>query len=118
MNILCIYNFENNSYNEIVNKIEENMRGLIKDTVINLSRKDKISNKRKVDIYLILSDDSEEVNIYFDKIKDKNKAIVLTNNLSSSNILNLIKHTKNVCYMNNDIRIIVKKIYNVYLENK
>ena len=118
MNILFIYKLDNENYNEIVNKIEENIKGLIKDTIINLSRKEKVNVKSKTDIYVILSDDSEEVDIYFEKIKDKNKTIILTSNLSSSNILNLIKNTKNVCYMKNDVRILVKKIYNVYLENK
>lgn len=118
MNILFIYKLDNEDYSGIVNKIEENIKELVKDTVINLSRKDKINVKVKADICVILSDDSEEVDIYFEKIRDKNKTIVLTNNLSSSNILNLIKNTKNVCYMKNDVRILVKKIYNVYLENK
>jgi hypothetical protein len=118
MNILFVYNLENKDYHEITCKIEEGFNDFIKDTVVNIDRKDKINVKAKVDIYVILSDESQEVDMYFDKIKNKNKVIVLTNNLSSSNILNVVKNTKNVCYMKNDIRILMTKIYNVYLENK
>lgn len=118
MNILFIYKLEKKDYEDITFKVEESMKNIMKDTVINIVRKDKINYRLKPDIYLILSDDYEEVDGYFEKIKDKNKSIVLTNNISSSNILNLIKNTKNVCYMKNDIGIIVRKIYNVYLESQ
>lgn len=118
MNILFIYNLENKDYYKITCRIEEGINDLIKDTIINIDRRDKINVKTKTDIYIILSDESQEVDMYFEKIKNKNKVIVLTNNLSSSNILNAVRNTKNVCYMNNDVRILITKIYNVYLENK
>ncbi len=118
MNIFFIYNLENKEYEEITLKLEEKIKSVMKDTIINILRLGKINNKLKPDIYAILSDDSDEVDRYFEKIKDTHKSIVLTNNISSSNILNLIKNTKNVCYMKNDIGILVRKIYNVYIENK
>jgi hypothetical protein len=118
MNIFFIYNLENKEYENITLKIEEKMKNIVKDCVINITRKDKLNNRLKPDIYAILSDDYEEVDRYFENIKDTSKSIVLTNNISSSNILNLIKNTKNVCYMKNDIEILVRKIYNVYIESK
>jgi len=118
MNILFIYNLEEKEFENISLKIEESIKNIMKDTIINIVRKDSINYRFKPDIYLILSDNHEEVDGYFRKIKDKNKSIVLTNNISSSNILSLIENTKNVCYMKNDIDILVRKIYNVYIESK
>jgi len=118
MNILFIYNLENKEFDSVSLKIEESIKNIMKDTIINVFRKDKINYRLKPDIYVILSDNHEEVDGYFTKIKDKKKSIVLTNNISSSNILSLIENTKNVCYMKNDIEILVRKIYNVYIESK
>ena len=118
MNILFIYNLENKEFDSVSLKIEESIKNIMKDTIINVFRKDKINYRLKPDIYVILSDNHEEVDGYFTKIKDKKKSIVLTNNISSSNILSLIENTKNVCYMKNDIDILVRKIYNVYIESK
>ncbi|MDD2376866.1 MAG: hypothetical protein PHD15_05505 [Clostridia bacterium] len=118
MNILFIYNLEKIEFKNISLKIEESIKNIMKDTIINIVRKDKVSYRLKPDIYVILSDDHDKVAGYFEKIKDKNKSIVLTNNISSSNILNIIENTKNVCYMKNDIEILVRKIYNVYIESK
>lgn len=118
MNIVFIYNLETEEFENIVSEIEEKIKNMMKDTIINIVRKNKINYRLKADVYVILSDDYEEVDVYFEKLKDKNKSIVLTNNISSSNILNLIKNTKNVCYMKNDIEVLIRKIYNVYLESK
>ncbi len=117
MNILFIYELENEELQNITFKIEEKIKILIKNKTINILRKNKINQRVKADIYVILSDNYEEVDIYFEKIKDKNKSIVLTSNISSSNILNLIKNTKNVCYTKNDVDVLANKIYNVYLES-
>jgi len=118
MNILFIYNLEKIEFKNVSLKIEESIKNIMKDTIINIVRKDKVNYRLKSDIYVILSDNHEEISEYFEKIKDKNKSIVLTNNISSSNILNIIENTKNVCYMKNDIEILVRKIYNVYIESK
>ncbi|MDF2865827.1 MAG: hypothetical protein K0R72_645 [Clostridia bacterium] len=117
MNILFIYELENEELKNITLKIEEKIKILIKDKTINVLRKNKVNQRVKADIYVILSDNYEEVDLYFERIKDKNKSIVLTNNIASSNILNLIKNTKNVCYAKNDVDVLAKKIYNVYLES-
>jgi hypothetical protein len=118
MNIFFIYNFEEKEFQNISLEIEKNIKNIIKDININVIRKEKINNRLKADIYVILSDDYLEVGGHFGKIKDKNKSIVLTNNISSSNILGLIENTKNICYMKNDAEILVRRIYNVYLESK
>jgi len=118
MNILFIYNLEKIEFKNVSLKIEESIKNIMKDTIINIVRKDKVNYRLKPDIYVILSDNHEEISEYFTKIKNKNKSIVLTNNISSSNILNIIENTKNVCYMKNDIEILVRKIYNVYIEGK
>lgn len=118
MNIFFIYNFEEKEFENISLEIEKNIKNIIKDININVIRKEKINNRLKADIYVILSDDYLEVGEHFGKIKDKNKSIVLTNNISSSNILGLIENTKNICYMKNDAEILVRRIYNVYLESK
>lgn len=117
MDILFIYNLENKDYDEVTLKVEEGMKDIIKEKMINVKRKDKINTRTKADVYVILSDESEEIDVFYEKLKNKNKSIVLTRNLSSSHILNLINHTKNICYMKNDVRIIVRKIYDVYTEN-
>lgn len=118
MDILFIYNLEEKEFENITFRIEEKMKNMVKDTIINVVRKDKLNYRLKPDVYVILSDNYEEVDVYFEKLKDKNKSIVLTNNISASNILNLIKSTKNVCYMKNDVEVLVRKIYNVYIESK
>lgn len=118
MNILFIYNLEKIEFKNVSLKIEESIKNIMKDTIINIVRKDKVNYRFKPDVYVILSDEHEEISEYFEKIKNKNKSIVLTNNISSSNILNIIENTKNVCYMKNDIEILVRKIYNVYIESK
>lgn len=117
MDILFIYNLENKDYEEVTLKIEESMKEIIKEKMINVKRKDKVNTRTKADVYVILSDESKQSDAFYEKIKNKNKSIVLTKNLSSSHILNLINHTKNICYMKNDVRIIVRKIYDVYMES-
>lgn len=118
MNIIFVYNLENKEFDELTFKIEESIKEIFFDKVVKISRKDKINSRLNPDVYVILSDDYDEVNKYYESSKIKGNCIVLTNNISSTNIRNMIKKTSYICYTKNDIETIVKKIYTVYLIHK
>lgn len=112
MNIMFIYDFNNNEYENLVSCIENKINFKSK-----VYKKNKITVKAKADVYVIISNDINEIEIYFKNIKEKSRVCVLTDNLSSSYIVKLIGITKNICYLKNDTDVIIKKIYSLCLES-
>lgn len=116
LNIYFEYNkdeieFEN-KVNSIKKYIEENVE--LYDIKI-LSR---ITSKSKYDVYVIISNDLNEIYKYCKKIKDKNKILVITSNIDSSHVLGCIDITFNLTYFKNDNEYILKRLNEIFNKNK
>ncbi|MCX8075065.1 MAG: hypothetical protein N2749_05715 [Clostridia bacterium] len=76
---------------------------------------DKVSKSLISDVYVMVFDSVEKINEYSQKISEKLKLIIMTENLSSSHVASCVKITPNVCYFKNDINVLAKKIYETYI---
>lgn len=103
-------------YNEESENIEQ-----FKDLIIELGRKINNNIELKTDYYIVFADERKEIDEIFKKNKSINNhnCTILTNNLSSSYILHILKYTNCVYYAKNDIEITLKKIlFNIRKQNK
>lgn len=78
----------------------------------------RITSKSECDIFLILTDEEAVLKTFEGKIKDKNRIVIVTGNLSTSYVLTCIDITKHLCYKNSTPEMILHKIIEVYEENK
>jgi hypothetical protein len=118
MNIIFVYNKENEEYVKLVKDIENEITKKLIDFNIKYFTKNSINSKLKKDIIIIISDDLKETDQYLSEIKNFKKTILLTNNLSSEYILSVGAKCANICYRKISIEEIVKRVYRVYIDNK
>lgn len=116
MKIVFIYDNSNEMYKKLVNGITESLES--SESKENVVISNKFSPRSKCDIYVVVSDNILEIKKYSEKILDKNRILILTENLASSHVINCIEITPNVCYMKNDINVISKKICAIFSSEK
>lgn len=117
MNIIFIYDKENKEYDNLAKNIEHDIKNKLLDLNIKCFCKNSINSKIKRDIIVIISDDLKETNKYLDEIKNLNKTIIITNNLSSEYIISVATKCVNICHRKISIDEIIKRLYRVYIEN-
>ncbi len=116
MNIAIIYKNDNKEIDDIVKNIInyclEN-----KEIIINENKKtkelkfiNKITSRCKYNLFLIFSNDINEINEFLNMNKNKEKVMIFTSNLKTEHILKCIEITSDICYMNNNLSVILNKI--------
>lgn len=126
MNVVVLYDYKNKTTSDIVQNIinyclENKEKNIYKIKFLN-----KLTIRTKCSLYLIFSDDINEINKYILdnknslKIKIKegleisgNKSpriIIFTNNLATDHILSCIDIANDVCYMKNELNLILDRI--------
>lgn len=118
MNMAFMYNDNNKEIDDVVKKIinyclenkeiiiNENKNKKIKDIKIIT----KITSKSKYELFLIFSNDIDEINELLIMNKNLENVLIFTNNLKTEYILKCIEITSDICYLNNDLNIILNKI--------
>lgn len=116
MNIATMYKNDNKEISDIVKNIInyclEN-----KEIITNENKKikelkfiNKITSRCKYNLFLIFSNDINEIKEFLNMNKNKEKVIIFTSNLKTEHILNCIEITSDICYMNNNLSVILNKI--------
>ncbi len=104
MNINFMYNSSNNCFFKLVCDI----KNLSKFNLVTTITKDT-----KIDMYVILSDDIEEIEKYVCNINNRKKPyklMIITSNTDTTFVLNCLEFTSYISYYKNDIEDLVKKI--------
>ena len=114
MKVAVIYSTKYNEYEDLVQTI---INKIDKETGLNYNRKieteyitHEFQIRKKYDMYILLSDDIEDFELNFSKIKYKTNIILITKNLSESYISKVIVHVRDIIYAKNNIDTIMKRI--------
>jgi hypothetical protein len=122
MKVALLCNKDISKYKDLIDDInksfylDETIKSNEKDMKLNVF--DKSSIRIKSDIYLILSDNFEEIQEMTIDIKSKNSIVIITENLASSHVLKCIEITPNICYAKNDVTGLIRKVYSCYTNLK
>lgn len=116
MNILFLYDKNNKKFFERVDILTDYIKK--NSSIYEIKLLSRVTQKTNCDIYLVISDSIDEINKYFEKIKDKKKILLLTSNVEATHILNCINITKNITYLGNKCEIILDRISKLYEETK
>lgn len=116
MNIVFIYNkgeikFEN-KIKDLKRFIEEN------SNTYKIKILSKITNRQNCDLYVILSDDINDIYKHFDKIKSKERVLIITSNITAPHVIACINITNNITYLENSCEVILNRINKIYEKNK
>lgn len=110
MNILLIYNKKDEKLKNRASQIKE----YIESNKEQYNIKCVLRQGLNVDLYIIISNNIDEIKKYSEKINDKEKIIILTSNINSGHILECIEITDNICYLKNKITSILDRINKIY----
>ncbi|MEG2348099.1 MAG: hypothetical protein RSB67_00435 [Clostridia bacterium] len=116
MNIQLIYNKNNKEIKERLEILKKYIKEECNEYCIKFFERQ--NEKNVIDIYLIISNDFEEIKQYEEKIKEKKKIAILTNNLDTIHILNCINISKTISYLESQPKNIVEKIILKYYKEK
>lgn len=118
MNVLLISE-ENDAISEIVVNNVENCYDNIEESFNNKIKFLKSKNgKTKVDVYLIISDKTEFIEKEFNKIKEKNKVMIVTQNFTPKHVIACLILTENLYSGKKEEKYILEKITNLYEKNR
>ncbi len=115
MNIRTIQSEDNSKFSDIINSIK---------TILFINHEYqnyKITfdnSKLDYDLYLVFSNNSNEIIKYCENIRSKSKIIIITDNLCSEHIRTCINYTSNLIYANTKVDNMVFKIISIYENNK
>lgn len=115
MNVYFLYNLNNVVINELVDSLMNNIN--LSKSKFKMFKKDKLNIKTSSNIYIVISNEIEEIKNFFSKIKENNNTMIITDNLASSFILECANLTNSICYLKNSIEVISNRIVELY-ENK
>lgn len=119
MKVVFINNTNNDKANDLKLKIKTNLisfnKKLKEDRIILYN---KYYSNCDYDIYIIFSNNIDDLKASILNLKPNANIIIITDNLSSSYILDCIKVTPNVCYSKNDPIYLIQKIYSVGIISK
>ena len=109
-----MYNKRDIKYNDKILKLKETFKEFYKECKfkdLSLKLKEKYE---KFDIYLIASDELYTIKNYVEKfnLKDKNKIIILTENIDVNHVLGCIDITSNLIYFKRSLKDIMEEIIN------
>lgn len=116
MKILIICDKKDEKYVQKAKDLKEELCSNKMDSKINVFI--KYSKNQKYDILVIFSDDINFIQGNLKLIENEENIVVITDNLSSSYIIECIKITPNLCYAGNDINVIAKKVLSVCIRNE
>ncbi len=114
INVLAAYDTKSENVSNIINNLKQYIENSGKEMKIYL----KSTSKSKYDIYLILTNSIEEIKKYKEKYKFKDNVIILTNKLNKEYIMECIKYSENVGFLNSTDKVICDRIEKVYEKNK
>ncbi len=118
MNVLLISE-ENDAISERVVNNVENCYDNIEESFNNKIKFLKSKNgKTKVDVYLIISDKTEFIEMEFNKIKEKNKVMIVTQNFTPKHVIACLILTENLYSGKKEEKYILEKIANLYEKNR
>lgn len=118
MNVLLISE-ENDAISERVVNNVENCYDNIEESFNNKIKFLKSKNgKTKVDVYLIISDKTEFIEMEFNKIKEKNKVMIVTQNFTPKHVIVCLILTENLYSGKKEEKYILEKITNLYEKNR
>ena len=118
MNVLLISE-ENDAISERVVNNVENCYDNIEESFSNKIKFLKSKNgKTKVDVYLIISDKTEFIEKEFNKIKEKNKVMIVTQNFTPKHVIACLILTENLYSGKKEEKYILEKITNLYEKNR
>lgn len=106
MKIAFVYS-EGSNYTEFTEKIIEHLRKRVKKEIEHTKIISKVTRK-KYDLYVVISNDIEDFK--FNLAKIKNKPLLITNNLKSKFIENVIHDVLDIVYLQSKPEIIVNRI--------
>lgn len=76
-----------------------------------------LGTRKKYDLYIFITDDIEDFNFSYSKIKPKSKPILITQNLGENYIKSVISYVTDIVYSKNNIEIIADRIISVIEKN-
>ena len=118
MNVLLISE-ENDAISERVVNNVENCYDNIEESFNNKIKFLKSKNgKTKVDVYLIISDKTEFIEMEFNKIKEKNKVMIVTQIFTPKHVIACLILTENLYSGKKEEKYILEKIANLYEKNR
>ena len=118
MNVLLISE-ENDAISERVVNNVENCYDNIEESFNNKIKFLKSKNgKTKVDVYLIISDKTEFIEMEFNKIKEKNKVMIVTQNFTPKHVIACLILTENLYSGKKEEKYILEKIAKLYEKNR
>jgi hypothetical protein len=126
MNVVVLYDYKNKTTSDIVKNVINYCLENKEKNIFKIKFLSKLTIRTKCSLYLIFSDDINEINKYMldnknsFKIKTKEgveigenkspKIIIFTNNLATNHILSCIDIANDVCYMKNKSNLILDRI--------
>lgn len=111
-------NFLYKDEHESLKRKVEDLKKFKKEQENEIEILENLTARSKCDLYVILSDQIEEIWYFGKRVKDKNKLLIITSNIDTSHILNCIEVTKHITYLNNTCRCILERLQKIYDENQ
>lgn len=105
-------------YNIKDKKIQKKFEELKKYEIEKVEIYSNLSFKTKCELYVIISNEFAEVHEYLDKINNKGKIMIITENVSSDFVLFCIGYTKNMAYLFSSNEVIMDKIKKILVKIK
>lgn len=116
MNICLMYNKEAKEAVNFVNNLK-NYDGKLKDKY-SIKFLERVTSRTSVDIYLIISNEIEEIIQYDVKIKDKERIVIVTGNCDTTHILSCIEITNTVSHIDSAVERVLERVILKKYENK
>lgn len=118
MNVLVISE-ENNAISErVVNNVENCYNNLEESFNNKIKFLKSKTGKTKVDVYLIISDKTGFIEEEFNKVKEKNKIMIVTQNFTPKHVIACLILTENLYSGKKEEKYILEKIVNLYDKNR
>lgn len=116
MNIYFIYDKNEVEFEDKVCELKEYIKE--NQNTYKVKVLSKLTNKANCDVYIVISNQIDEIYKYIEKYKIKENALIITSNLTASHILACIDITSNVTHLGNNCDVILKRINNIYEKTK
>lgn len=107
MKIAFVYSESYSNYNEFTEKIIECLKERLKEEIEHTKIISKVTRK-KYDLYVVISNDIDDFKFNLSKIK--NKPLLITNNLQSKFIEDVLDDVIDIVYLQSKPEIIVNRI--------
>ena len=116
MKIAFIYSEKNKKYEKLIQSIINELKNQKSNTQnvfdVNIAK----NSRKKYDLYVLFTDDVEDFNLCYSKIKSKNKPILITQNLQESYIRSVIGLVKDIIYSKSNTEVIANRLFNIMVK--